>query len=282
MESSWKRLSLSDPHSRIFLYKFNFTSDNYNLQITDLNQLWVEPLDRKDIIKRALVDDISIDASENVEQRRLLFQYISSALEGSPDTNIEIEEFSSDSVHLIATAKLPGNLPSLKWKLTPCISTQVSLANSFVVPALQHIMHLTNQTASLIEHLREKDRVISKLLSKLETSGIDLAVAFPNVQFKGSGTSSREAISKILKGLGEFDESKWRAAISSQEASNQSVETVLDAVLPLDGPSIHHSQADIEDESRRGSYKSPKIAQKTSQISLESTPPTAHQKFQVR
>ena len=273
MDSNWKHLPLSNSSTKVLLYKIHFTSDSYAFQVTDLNHLWIESLSRKELVRRALTDDISIDLSDGSEQqRRLLFQHLSSALTGKPDTKLEIEKTTSDAVHILATTKLPGNLPPLEWKLTPCASTQATLAHEFVLPALQSIVQLKHQSASLIEQLREKDRVISKLISKLNTSGIELATAFSNTQFKGSRTSSREAIAKAVKGLGEFDESKWRVANSSQEASDQSLERLLDVVLPFEAPSVSYFQTVIEHEPRNSPKVSSEAAQKAGQTSPKQEP----------
>ena len=269
MDSHWKRLPLSGPRSKVFLYKIHFASDSYVFQVTDLNQLWIESLHRRDLMKRAFADDISIDPSESPEQLKLLFQHLTNALEGKPDTSLEIEKASSDGMHFLATTKLPGNLPPLKWKLTPYTSNQASLADTLVLPALQSIVQFQNQTVSLMEQLREKDRVISKLLSKLETSGIELATAFPNIQYKGSRATSREVMSKFVKGLGEFDESKWKAVVSLPKISDRSLEDLLDAVLPFEGSFMDCSNTSIKHESEHGTNVSSEVAQKASQFSVE-------------
>ena len=252
------------PQSRPLLYKAKFALDSYQLCITDLEHIWIEGLARRDVIRKALDLYTSIDPSEGSEQLRLLLQHLSNILEGKPGTSLSVETTSDDCMHIVATAELPGSLPLLTWNFSPRISSQASLTDEFVRPTLQSIVHLKSQTSSLMGELKDKDRVIRKLLIKLESSGIELTSIFPNVQPRGSKASTQEAILKAVRGLGEFNENSWRESLSQDVVS--SLEEILDAALPYEGSSSPRSKL----ASRHAPNDSTKIASKP----VQDTPPS--------
>ena len=245
---------MSIPQTRPFLFKVEFAVDSYDFYVTDFEHFWSESLKRKDVIRRAFDIDTSIDPSEGSEQMKLFFHHLSNTLEGKLDTSISIENAPGNYVHLVATAKLPSQLPPLVWKFTPHASSHSSLADEILFPILQYVVLLKDRASSLIGQMKDKDRVISKLLNKLESSGIELTAVFPNVPLKGSKGSTKEATLKAVKGLRAFDENLWRDSNRSEEGPVSSLEDILDAALPFEGSSrrsVHLDDRQIPNHSTK-------------------------------
>ena len=216
MAVHWKLLRGSESPSSSFplLFKLELGAASYTLYLTDMVHCWSESLNRKQIVKRALDLDTSIDPSEGTSQMKLLLSKLQDALEGQTGSSMLIGENSEDLLVLEATASLPSSLPPLIWPFSSRLMPQESLTAEFIVPCLGTLFHLQTQVSSLITQLKEKDHVIGRLLGKLRSAGLELNTVFPSVPApsKRSKGLSDTAMMNSVKGLKEFDEEAWRAS----------------------------------------------------------------------
>lgn len=195
------------------LIKHTFTATSYNVYLTDLSYIWLESLDRRQIIRRALDAETSIDPSEGTDQLHLLLQKINGALVGQYESKLVLSWSGKDKeLFLEISAPLPAPLRSLEWRLCLLPAPPAVLTTELLLPSLYQQALIISETRSLLESLKEKDHVISRLVDKLQSNGIDLSSMFPGAAGVRStkNANSREVAARTIKGLGEFDESKWR------------------------------------------------------------------------
>lgn len=195
------------------LIKHAFTATSYNVYLTDLSYIWSESLDRRQIIRRALDAETSIDPSEGTDQLNLLLQKINGALAGQYDSKLILSWSGKDEdLFLEISASLPAPLRSLEWRLCLVPAAPAMLTTELLLPCLYQQVLIISETRSLLESLKEKDHVISRLVDKLQSTGIELSSVFPGAAGLRStkNANSREVAARTIKGLGEFDESKWR------------------------------------------------------------------------
>ena len=222
MESQWITLPAvqssvqSLPH---LLIQYSFNSDSYNVSLTDLTQIWSESLSRRNIIKRALNENTSIDPTEDNSQLRMLLETIKGPLTG---TNGVLElAISTDGTTLLlrATTRLPPPLNSLSWTYQLVPAPESSIKHEIIGPIWMLAYIQNRQIQDLLRRLREKDHVISKLLDSVENSNVDLSTIFPStVGMKvGRDVSKREQAEHYVPGLGAFDEESWRQDLSKRD-----------------------------------------------------------------
>ncbi|MCJ1421071.1 hypothetical protein MMC32_007433 [Xylographa parallela] len=215
MSSQWSRLPVI--HVSPLLVKHDISSSAYTIQITDLTHIWTESLDRRQIIRRALDENISIDPSEGPSQLMKLLQEIEKALKGQPDTSLKIQYLAQhESITLEATVVLPNPLPHLIWCFRLSCASQELLTSNLLLPCLSELLHARLEAASLLTHIKEKDHVISRLTEKLEASGVDLTTVFPSAApSRRSKTNARELVLASVKGLNEFNIHNWRNEVKT-------------------------------------------------------------------
>lgn len=195
------------------LIKYSFNATSYSIYLTDLSQIWSESLDRRQIIRRALDAETSIDPSEGTGQLNLLLQKIQGAFAGQHEGNLVLSWSGKDKDLLLEiSASLPAPLRSLQWRLHLVPAPPALITTALLLPCLRQQVFTTSETRSLLESLKEKDHVIRRLVDKLQSTGIELSAVFPGAAGLRStkNANSREVAARTIKGLGEFDELKWR------------------------------------------------------------------------
>lgn len=233
MPSAWAQLpsGLSSSDLPPLLYKSEFNSTGYSIFITDLDFIWTESLDRRQIFKRALNENTSIDPSEDPSQMKILLQKIQAALRGDAGTSLSLSLPEGQRLLILTiTAPLPAPLSPLEWIMRLELHPQDALREELILPLLNAQVTLSQRAESLIGMIREKDHVIARLVDKLEASGTDLASLFPGaagLMSRNKG-SSREVIAKVVRGLGEFDEEEWNAQLKGNTNSLRDVSFVVD------------------------------------------------------
>ena len=241
MAVHWKLLRGCESPSSSFplLFKWELGATSYTLYLTDMVHCWSESLNRKQIVKRALDLDTSIDPSEDTGQMKLLLSKLQDALEGQTGSSLSIGEKTEDLLVLEATASLPSSLPPLIWPFNSRLMPQESLYAELIVPCLGTLSHLQIQVSALITQLKEKDHVIGRLLGKLRSAGLELNTVFPSVPppSKRSKGLPDTAMMNSVKGLKEFDEEAWRA--SPAEHSTDMLALCRDI---FNGDEAHESQ----------------------------------------
>lgn len=226
MSQGWKRLSLPSegPQPPIFI-KFSTSASGYEIYLTDLSHIWTESLNRREIIKRALTDDTSIDPSEDAEQFQVLLRKLRDALYGSKGSKVVVDRASrGNDLKITTTTKLPAPLQPLEWNINLSKCAQNVFTRHVVLPLLQEERVQENQLRSLIDRLKEKDWVLGKLFDKIEAVGLDLGSVFPSaagVRSAHKGMTFDQA-AKSIKGVAAFDEDTWKAAVEDRDENKNS------------------------------------------------------------
>lgn len=219
MTSSWKPLqSNSSPHVPSLLVKYDFEESQYRIFLTDLNYIWTEALERRQIVKRALNVDTSIDPSESTEQFHLLLRNIQKSLDGEEGTKLSMSKIEkSKQVNLHAVTQLPTPLIPLRWPIYLTLASPEMLAAELILPCLSQQFVAKAQIDSLLQQLKDKDHVISKLADRMQSDGTDFTKIFPGAIRSKVETklNVRESAGKWVKGLSDFDEENWRKTLSS-------------------------------------------------------------------
>jgi hypothetical protein len=209
-DSKWKLFFRGSANTPPLLIKHAFSNSDYTIYITDLTYIWSESLPRKAIIKRALEIDTSIDPSEDSDQLKLLLRTIQSVLDGEAETTYKLERSENEkakALKLALFAKLPAPFQPLEWVIHLLPSPQSSLARELLYPNLQAVSRYRVETQYLVKLIKEKDHVITRLVDKLQASGIELSTVFPSAgPVKGSKGAIREMLIRSVPGLAEFDE----------------------------------------------------------------------------
>ncbi len=214
MSPIWKPLQIDHQYSSIppLLIKSEFGASSYKIWLTDLTYIWTESLDRRQIIQRAFNVETSIDPSEDASQLRLLLQSIQDALVQRSGTAMNFVR-SDDPKQLVlrTSTRLPGPLKPLEWRMTLSSAPQSTLTTEFTIPLLSQQSIAKAEKASLLQQLRYKDNVISKLIEKMQSDGEDLSRVFPASAPGRLGTNARQILAKSVKGLAEFDLQGWQS-----------------------------------------------------------------------
>ena len=232
----WKPLSLNKPSKAIScaLVKYEFGPTSYVIHLTDLTHLWTESLDRRQIIRRAIDLNTSIDPSEDGSQMRVFLDHIQHALEGASGTAVSLsEEDKSNRLSLSISVTLPSPLAPLDWPVFLLQASQDLLTSQLMLPCLGQILSFRAQIDSLLQHLRDKDGVIRKLMDRIQSDGTDLSKVFPGSASirSGSRLNAREAVFKSVKGMASFDELEWRKKFAENNDIPSSPQELIRSVF---------------------------------------------------
>ena len=212
------------------LIKHEVGSSAYTIHLSDLTHMWTEYMNAKDIRKRALNADTSIDPSEDLEQMRFFLRCINDALEQKPGTTIDLAcDGHAKRLLLKTCTPLPGSFEPLRWTIELRIESPFTLTKEVVIPLLRLQAMQSAGSASLIQHLKEKDHIIDKLIDTMQADGVSLSKVFPGAApLKCTIKSNpRQAFSKNAKGLSEFNEPQWRKDLEH----NTAVPSCLDQLV---------------------------------------------------
>ena len=219
------------------LVKYHFGPSNYQVWLTDLTYLWTESLDRRQIVRKALNGDTSIDPSEDSAQLRLFLQSIADALRQRPGTSVTLDQ-SNDIQKLTLTTltPLPHPLRPLEWSLILMLAPQPEFASEFLSPLLSKQLTAKTEKISLLQQLKEKDYVISKLIEKLQGDGVDLGKVFPGAMSSKSaaGHTALGILAKSIKGLREFDQDRWEAELAKENGTYGGISSLLSEIFDDD------------------------------------------------
>ncbi|KAI1158800.1 XLF-domain-containing protein [Nemania serpens] len=219
MESSCRWCPLPTfPGAPNLLVSARFGESSYTIHITDLAHVWVENLDRRGILLRSLQENTSIDLVDaDHEQWAVFLSKLRAALvPASSDHHLTSLSISADhhsdngnDLTLRITCELPKPLEPLKWPVRLLKCPPTSLASELVLPLVQDHYVQGREAEDLMNQLREKDALITKLLDKLNTMHTPLELIFNSLSAKHA--TSRAAAEERIKGLAPFSEGKWRS-----------------------------------------------------------------------
>ena len=239
MPYAWRPFLLAHSHDGIppLLVKYHFGPSDYKVWLTDLTYIWTESLDRRQIIRKALDVDTSIDPSEDSAQLRLFLSSIADALRQRPGTNVTFDQSNSiDQLTLNTLTPLPNPLRPLEWSIVLKLAPQYRFASEFVSPLLSQQHTAKVEKISLLQQLREKDNVISKLIEKMQGDGVDLGKVFPGAVSSKSaaGHTAPTVVAKSIKDLQEFDHVRWEAQIAKKNDIFKDTRSVLPEIFDGD------------------------------------------------
>lgn len=221
------------PQAPPLLVKYEFTNSQYKVFLTDLTYVWAETLERREIIKKALNLDTSIDPSEDGGQFRLLLRKLQDALEGQEGSRLSLSRrIKSDELVLHTVIKLPPPWEPLKWPFHLACAHAELLTTELLLPCLSQQFMANAQVESLLHILKEKEHVLNKLSDKISSDGMDFANLFPGALGSRVGMKlSREQAGKFVKGLSAFDETEWRSTLSASLISTANLSDIVPQVF---------------------------------------------------
>lgn len=250
MESFWRPLRLSESANNVplLLTKYEFGLSNYTVFISDLTHIWTEHLDRKQILRRALSIDPSIDPSEDADQMQQFLRNVRDSLNGGKGTKLSLSRGDTSQQLVLNTfTSLPSPLEPLEWPIHLNSAAQRVFSNELVLPCLSQELNDRAQIDSLLQHLRDKDHVINRLTQKMESDGLDYSKIFPSVAVSKAANRfvSRKSCAKLVKGLGEFDEDEWRTCFTTKSSSLDDIVSGLFAPDTKDIPDVNFKVSDF-------------------------------------
>ena len=182
------------------------------LNVTDFLSLWQCSLDSDQFISEAQTQNCSIDPSESRCQADTLRKKLHEALEDGQNVLYRPQHQASDNDFTLKTTKLlPKPLKPLVWAFSLVQTNTAMFSDEVVKPCLQRIAVQNHKLDSLLQIIKDKDHVISRLLDKIEGSAIDLSLIFPGI----TGLKSRKShigvpeAKKHVPGMSTFDQTAW-------------------------------------------------------------------------
>ena len=205
----WHILRLSNevpPTPLFFLY--DRSNKWVKLYVTDLIALWGTAFDQKCLVEESRFQKPSIDPQEQYDS--FCVKLGESFTTGFNRIQKAIPDGSVDELKLSTKLQLPKPLKPLEWtfELRRDLTT---FADQISISVLEALLQDEEHQRSLLKIIKEKDHVISKLLDKIEASGIDLGLIFPGI----SGSKSRKSqvslkeASRHVPGIAAFDLTQW-------------------------------------------------------------------------
>ena len=224
MGSFWRSLHLSQNTANLppLLIKHDFGVASYNVFITDLTNIWTEHLDRKQILRRALNSDLSIDPSEDADQMLQFLRNVRNSLVGERGTRLSLSRGDTPKQLILNTfTSLPAPLEPLGWPMYLNPTAQNVFTSEFALPCLSQQLNAEAQIESLLQHLKDKDYVIDKMTQKMQSNGLDFGKIFPGIAVSKAVNrfDSRISCANLVKGLGKFDEEDWKRGFRKQSTS---------------------------------------------------------------
>lgn len=273
----WRPLRLNKPSKATScpLVKHEFGPTSYVIHLTDLTHLWTESLDRRQIIRRAIDLNTSIDPSEDGSQMRVFLDHIQHALDGASGTAVSLsEEDRSNRLSLSISVTLPSPLAPLDWPVFLLQASQDLLTSQLMLPCLGQILSFRAQIDSLLQHLRDKDGLIRKLTDRIQSDGTDLSKVFPGSASirSGSRLNAREAVFKSVKGMASFDELEWRERFAANNDIPSSPHELIRSVF-----SSVHSDAHKLSQPIAGQIRSAHLQLNDSQLTTFHDELSVHQ-----
>ena len=234
--SQWTAAKISGTsNTPLLLINFGLTKDGYSFYLTDLASIWSEKLSRKQIIRRSLDENTSIDPTESTQQYSKLLEKIDDGLRGKEGSSLHLYQADEQSyaLKLLLINKLTSPLSPLVWPLHLQALGQGWLREILILPIISKSTMYSEQIKQLHGTIEEKDQVISRLCDRLQASGVDLASVFPNT----SGlkiprrADVRSHLAPYVKGLAKSGKGEWSMTPKSVDNTSKSFVDRLPPVL---------------------------------------------------
>ena len=229
--TSWRLLNLELESYKAppLLTRFDVMATGYTIILTDLIHVWSEDMNHEQINHRALAEGTSVDPSEGPNQLRILLDKLQASLSGESDSRLDLKTSPHHGLVLRITANLPSPLPPLRWAMALSRAPSARLTRELVCPLLVAQIDQAQRLSALERCIKEKDHVIRKLLDAVQSSDIDVASVFLNVQghMTGKKKLSWDRAGEVIKGLRAFSQDSWRNEGILEEGSHRDVTDLL-------------------------------------------------------
>lgn len=231
----WRNLDAVTEITPSLLVRTQFSASGHEIALTDLSHIWQTSATKDEVVQQASEIGSSIDPGQDDEQFNIFLSKIESAITGEDGTTLELRNADKDGTFIAIdlSAKLPRPLPPFTWTLNLQLLPRQDTERLLISPLLRQASQLQQQIQQLIAELHDKDRVISKICDRLETSGNDLTTVFPGVSNIKTNRKKgqREQLAKHVKGLGDFDEAAWKAQAEARRDDGDLASAEMNDVL---------------------------------------------------
>lgn len=215
----WQELTTTSHSScpKLF-YKFTSQEDGYELLVTDLIGLWLVRADAEATRTYARRNRTSIDPTG--AQFEVLLEKLQQSLRDGTNILYRDDDSEDESLVLKTTIKLPKPLQPLEWQFYLQPEGAGEMAEHILRPSLHEASESKRKLDSLIDIIKQKDHVISKLLERIENSSTDLSLIFPRITSLKSrkGIVTTKDAQAQVPGLATFNRKLWDDKFRSESA----------------------------------------------------------------
>ncbi|OKL56647.1 hypothetical protein UA08_08349 [Talaromyces atroroseus] len=237
MSPRWQSLPTRNESAPPLLYSFDYTPQFYEFHLTDLTYIWFEHLDHKHILRRAEDSETSIDPSEDANQYAVFMQKIQDALRGAKSSIVNVAANGKPgSLSVTTSTNLPGGLRPLKWSFSLSRERPSAVTRQLLLPLLKGEKEHEKREQSLLDHIRDKDSVLSKIFDKIDAS--QLTTMFPGTTGARHAKPKISDLIKHIKGATKFDEKEWRGNLKFEHTVVSDVENFAESVSKFTGSAI--------------------------------------------
>ncbi|KAG5922765.1 hypothetical protein E4U53_003665 [Claviceps sorghi] len=212
-------------------------SSSYVVSVSDMANIWSESLDRKAICMRGWSENTSIDPSDTAENMNKLLSCLKTALDPTRDghdtTSFSLSpataaDAGEGGLTIKVTCRLPG-LGPLRWPIHLKKQPSSAIATDLVLPLIQAQSDKCREVYSLMEVIKRKDAVITKITEKLQAMGAGLEHVF--TALSGRKRVTRANAEDRVKGVGLFSESTWKDELDADTSGPGSVRELVQGVF---------------------------------------------------
>ncbi len=211
---SWQPLAVSGHTAPELLVSASFAQASYAVRVTDLASVWAEDMDRRDIFRRSLLEETSIDPTEDAGQMAVFLGKLHAAFDPTSDehhdTSLKLSADMPDGLVIHVTCVLPGNLRALRWSMQLKRCPPSAISGELVIPLLRACQARDRQLQLLAELLREKDGVLARMTDKLEAMGVGMESIFAHLSGRRNQVT-RAVAEERVPGLVPFNEAEFMA-----------------------------------------------------------------------
>jgi XLF-Cernunnos, XRcc4-like factor, NHEJ component len=257
MSPRWQSLPTRKESAPLLLYSFSYTSRSYEFYLTDLTYIWLERLDHKHILLRAEDSETSIDPSEDANQYAVFMQKIQDALHGAKSSIVNVTTNRKPvSLTVTTSTGLPGGLKPLEWSFSLSREPPSAVTQQLLLPLLKGEREREKREQSLLDHIKDKDNVLSKIFDKLDAS--QLTTMFPGTAGTRHARPKTSDLIKHIKGATRFDEKEWCGNFEYAHTVVSDIEGLAESVSKFTSSTISDAWWENLDDDELTSKPSPK------------------------
>jgi hypothetical protein len=191
------------------LISANFERSSYCIYVTDGTYLWKQSVSSSELQSLSSTYESPIDA-EDPEQLRILLGKLQQGLtckgDGCDGTETKLLHTSDATftnggvpnklvIHTIVPLDAP--LPALDWRFYLNLTSQYEFTSTITLPLIRLVGLYQSKTAGLLEHLKNKDTIITKLKDNVE-------------MMKKGAINEIFHNKRSRQGLAQFDQEDWK------------------------------------------------------------------------